>query len=223
MQSDKDLIQHRARCIAHEIRNQLSICDVYCEVIRKHLVKSSIENSSIDNALNCIQKSVKLIGNTLIDLKSMDNFAPHACAVNALIDECIRLSSVYIYEKNIEIMTDFDRDVNIYIDENKFQACLINLLKNAIEAIEKKGIIKVKTIVDSNKLRIKISNNGKAIPGTRRKEIFNDGFTTKKEGSGIGLYLCKKNLEAQKVSLKLLESTAKNTEFEIETEYLPNS
>ena len=142
MQPEKELIQQQARCIAHEIRNQISICDVYCEVIRKNLIKNNIENPSIDNALNCIQKAARLISNTLIDLKSLDNFSPRMSSANALIDECVRLSYVYIYEKNIEIITAFDRDVNIYVDENKFQACIINILKNAVEAIDKKGIIK---------------------------------------------------------------------------------
>lgn len=137
-------------------------------------------------------------------------------SANALIDECVRLSYVYIYEKNIEIITAFDRDVNIYVDENKFQACIINILKNAVEAIDKKGIIKIKTKIDNDKLKISISNNGKAISEKQQKEIFNDGFTTKKKGSGIGLYLCKKNLEAQNAELSLKESTTKNTVFEID-------
>ena len=109
--------------------------------------------------------------------------------------------------------------MNIYVDENKFEACIINLLKNAVEAIENKGIIKVKTKIIDDKLKISISNNGKAISANQQKEIFNDGFTTKKKGSGIGLYLCKKNLEAQNASLQLKESTSKKTEFEIELEY----
>lgn len=219
MQPEKELIQEQARCIAHEIRNQISICDVYCEVIRKNLVKNNIENPSIDNALNCIQKAARLISNTLIDLKSLNNFSPRMCSVNLLLTECIKLSYIYIYEKNIEILPILDRDVNIYVDENKFEACIINLLKNAVEAIENKGIIKVKTKIIDDKLKISISNNGKAISANQQKEIFNDGFTTKKKGSGIGLYLCKKNLEAQNASLQLKESTSKKTEFEIELEY----
>ena len=62
---------------------------------------------------------------------------------------------------------------------------------------------------------VKISNNGRVIPVEMQKEIFDDGFTTKTTGSGIGLYLCKNNLEAMDSSLKLIQSTNEITEFEI--------
>lgn len=55
MQTDTELLQQQVRCIAHEIRNQVSVCDVYCEIIKKHLEKENIENDSINKALNCIQ------------------------------------------------------------------------------------------------------------------------------------------------------------------------
>ena len=63
-----ELLQEQTRCIAHEIRNQVSICDVYCEIIKKHLIKDGIENDSISRAIECIQTSVKMISNSLIEV-----------------------------------------------------------------------------------------------------------------------------------------------------------
>ena len=211
----QELIQEQSRCIAHEIRNQVSICDVYCEIIKKHLDKSGIENESIDNALACIQKSVKMINNALIDLKSLNNIQAAPCDTGALIEESITLSRVYIHDKDINIISNIKDDARINVDENKFLACMINLIKNAIEAIDSKGEIIISTEIKGENILIRVSNNGKPISPSAQKDLFNEGFTTKRTGSGLGLFICKNNLELQNARLTLTQSTAKKTEFEI--------
>lgn len=211
-----EIIKEQSRCIAHEIRNQVSICDVYCEIIKKQLTKNGIENDSIERAVECIQKSVKMINNSLIDLKTLDNLKQSICYVNDLVEESINLGKVYIQDKQIQINSNLKENVQIYVDENKFLGCLINLIKNAIEAIETKGEITISTEITSEKCIIKISNNGKPISPSAQKELFNEGFTTKKTGSGLGLYICKNNLEQQDATLSLIKSTAQKTEFEIQ-------
>lgn len=211
-----ELIKEQSRCIAHEIRNQVSICDVYCEIIKKHLSKDGIENTSVNNALDCIQKSVKMINNCLIDLKSLDNIKPAYCYSGSLAEESINLAKVYICDKNITIISNIKSNEKIYVDENKFLACLINLIKNAVEAIDMSGEIIVTAETQEENAVISVSNTGKPISQSAKKEIFNEGFTTKKTGSGLGLYICKNNLELQNAKLSLVQSTSKKTEFKIE-------
>ena len=215
MPDNNELIKQQARYISHEIRNQLSISDVYCEVLKKHLDKINIKDDAITKAINCIQKSTKLIGNSLLDLKSLTNLNPQVVNLNKIIEESIELSKVYIFEKNIDIISKLDSDTQVYIDDNKLEACLLNIIKNAIEAIDLKGTIIIETKNSKDNVKIIISNNGKAIPKKTQAEIFNDGHTTKPTGSGIGLYLCKNNLNAQNADLKLVESNNKKTIFEI--------
>lgn len=210
-----ELLQEQSRCIAHEIRNHVSICDVYCEIIKKHLDKEGIKNDSIDRALDCIQKSVKLINNSLIDLKSLDNIKPSVCSVNALIEQSVNLCKVYIQEKEIKITANSKNDAQVFVDENKFLACMINIVKNAIEAIDAKGEIIITSELENDNVLIKVSNNGKPISAAAQKDLFNEGFTTKKTGSGLGLYICKNNLKLQNADLTLLRSDSKKTEFQI--------
>jgi signal transduction histidine kinase len=132
-----------------------------------------------------------------------------------LIQETIDMSAVYIQDKDIKISSALKENIKIYVDGNKFQACIINIIKNAIEAIDKKGKIEIFEDIVGNNLVISIANNGKAISEKVQTTLFDDGFTTKKTGSGIGLYLCKQNLEAQNGSIKLKSSDSKKTVFEI--------
>ena len=197
------------------MRNHLSICELYTQIIRKNLEKEGIKNPSIENALNCINKSLKIMNNNLLDLKSLNNFSPKICSIKKILEEGIKLSQVYICEKDIKITSDLQTDANVYIDENKFLACIVNIIKNAIEAISNDGEINVSLQLTDNKAHIKISNNGEAISEEKQKVIFEVGFTTKQTGSGLGLHICANNLKAQNAVLKLIESTEQKTVFEI--------
>ena len=210
-----EIIYEQSRCIAHEMRNHLSICELYTQIIRKNLEKEGIKNSSIENALNCINKSLKIMNNNLLDLKSLNNFSPKICSIKKILEEGIKLSQVYICEKNIKIASDLQTDSNVYIDENKFLACIVNIIKNAIEAISKEGKIRISLQLADGKAHIKISNNGEAISKEKQKAIFEEGFTTKPTGSGLGLHICANNLKVQNAILQLAESTPEKTVFEI--------
>ena len=94
--SNTDLAFEQSRCIVHELRNHLSICDLYTQIIRRNLEQDGVENQSIDNALNCITKSLKIMNNSLLDLKSLNNYAPKICDLRDILSEGIKLAK-YIF------------------------------------------------------------------------------------------------------------------------------
>ena len=206
-----------ARAVAHEIKNQLSICDLYTEIIRKYCKKNDIEADAIENALNCLNRAVKMASSSLVALKATDglNLKPHN--LKSIIDNAVDLTKVYFECKNIEYNIENDIDKEILVDENNFIAVLINLVKNAVEAfgenVEDGKYIKIKTEEDGESAIIRIRNNAERI--TQPDMIFEEGFTTKKTGSGLGLSICKKSIEEQAGLLKLAHSGDDYTEFVI--------
>ena len=206
-----------ARAVAHEIKNQLSICDLYTEIIRKYCKKNDIEADTIENALNCLNRAVKIASNSLVALKATDglNLKPHN--LKSIIDNAVDLTKVYFECKNINYEIENNVDKGILVDENNFIAVLINLVKNAVEAFgENVGdgkYIKIKTEEDGESAIIRIRNNAERI--TQPDMIFEEGFTTKKTGSGLGLSICKKSIEEQAGLLKLAHSGDDYTEFVI--------
>lgn len=210
-----DLIKEQSRCIAHEMRNHISICELYTQIIKKNLEKEGIQNTSLNNALNCINKSLKIMSNSLLDLKSLDNFNLKKVNIKKILEEGIKLATAYISDKKIKITSIINVDAEVFIDENKFLACIVNIIKNAIEAIKKEGKINVSLEIEGDYIHIKISNDGEPISQEKQKSIFEEGFTTKPTGSGLGLHICANNLKAQNATLKLTKSTTEITEFEI--------
>ena len=208
-------LQKQIRCVSHEIRNHLSICDMYSQIIRKNLEKSGIDNPSIENAIECIQKSIQIIGTNLLDLKSLNNTSLKLMDFERTVRKAAELSKAYVVDKEIEFEVFIKNTANILTDENRFLACLVNIIKNGIEAIDIRGKVEILAAVYDDYGIIKISNDGKPISKEKQKDIFTQGYTTKQNGCGLGLAICKKFLESQNAEIKLVKSTKGQTTFEI--------
>ena len=208
-----DFLNTKSRHFSHEIRNQLSICDLYSEILKKSITKkNNLEQSQ--NAIECIQKSLKIASNVLLELKSLNNINLKEFELKDLIQNAVELSKVYKNGKNIEFEVKVD-EISIMADENRFISVIVNLVKNAVEAIEEKGEISIKSEVKDGIVSIFVENNGQEIEKSKQKEIFQDGFSTKTDGYGVGLFICKKNIENMYGQLILKKSDKNSTIFEI--------
>ena len=187
---------------------------MYSQIIKKNLEKDGIKNSSIENALECIQKSVQIINANILDLKSLNAATPHIIDFKSIVENGAELAKAYITDKDINFEVFVKNTSNIYIDENRLLACIVNIIKNGIESIEIKGNIEILAEVKNNTAILKISNDGKPIPKDKQKYIFNQGYTTKKNGCGLGLAICKQYLESQGATLELIKSAKSQTTFE---------
>lgn len=210
-----ETINNQIRYVSHEIRNHLSICDMYSQIIKKNLEKEGISNDSIDNALNCIQKSIQIISSNVTDLKSINNNAKKIYDFETLCHKAIELSKAYIEDKDIEFDIFIKNSSEIFADENRYLSCIVNIIKNGIESIEIKGKITILGEIKNNNAIIKISNDGRPIPKTKQDSIFDCGYTTKDTGCGLGLNICKKYIESQNGTIRLNKSTKSETQFEI--------
>lgn len=106
-------------------------------------------------------------------------------------------------------------DLEILADENLISQVLINLLKNAIEANEDNpnAHIKVLAALNEGVPEISVTDNGKGIPEENLKEVFVPFFTTRKNGSGIGLSISKQIMRAHKGHLNVRSVAGKETVF----------
>lgn len=214
-----EFISSKSSYVAHEIRNQLSICNLYSSIIQKQLEKISFENKDVEksivNGVEYIQKSLKIAGNLLLDLKSLRASDLKEYNLKNLIESALELARAYANGKDIEFSNEVSQTEDVLVDENKFLTVLINLIKNAVESIGEKGEITIKSKIEDEHVKITVSNNGEPITKELQEKIYEEGFTTKSSGTGLGLAICKKTLEEQFAQLKLVKSDEVSTEFEI--------
>lgn len=215
MIKQEENLSNQISFISHEIRNNLSICDMYTQILKKNMESESIDNPSILNAIECIQKSVQIINSNLIELKSLNSNSLKISDFRSMTLKGIEMAKACIDDKDIDLEVFIKNSANILADENKFISCIINIIKNGIEAINIKGTIKVLGEIKNSYAILKISNNGKVIPKNKWEKIFETGYTSKETGCGLGLRICKQYLENQNSTLKVVKSTKSETVFEI--------
>lgn len=185
----------KEKSVFHEIKNQISVCDLYTEIIRKILDKKGIEDETLTRAIDNIKNSLSLIADCASSLREV---RLQELSLANLIAGAIEICKAY---KDITFVDEIPAATVIRADKNKFTSALVNIIKNAIEA----GATEVKIYPRGND--ILIENNGEPIPAEIRENIFTDGFTTKENGSGLGLMLTKKSLEEQGFNLSLDAAT----------------
>ncbi len=207
----------KSRYISHEVKNQLSICDLYSGIIKRYCSNNDIEEETINHSLDCIGKSIKIAGNTLTQLKSLNSKELKLYKTNKLVETSAELSKAYLENRNIELILDNKIEEEIFVDETLFTSTVINLVKNACEAFDdfesKDNWIKISTSIKNDNVIIQVSNNAKPI--LEPEKIFEEGMTTKSTGSGLGLYICKQNTEEQCGQLNLIKSDEDSTIFEL--------
>lgn len=191
--------------IFHEIKNQISVCELYTEVIKRTLEKEGIENEVLTRAIKNIKNSLGLITQNATSLREtkLDNY--NLCEI---VENVFEICRTY---KNINLKNETLPRHNILADKNKLTSALINIVKNAIEA----NATEVKISYNNNSFTIE--NNGDKIPEEIQERIFSDGFTTKENGSGLGLMLTQIMLKEQNFTLTLQSSDEHLTIFNIST------
>lgn len=209
------------REIVHEVKNQLSICDLYSEIIKKYCAKNNINDETILNGVNCISRAIKLANNSLLSLKAEQTKELKECDLKDIINTVSDLTKIYFECKNIDYTIESKANLKIAADEESFISVIINLVKNAVEAFgieeedkenNKNGkYVKVKAEKRGEFAVVRVINNAGKIKEPER--IFEKGYTTKNYGSGLGLYICKRTIEEQLGQLKLEHNGDDYTEF----------
>ena len=95
---EKTGYDRKTRYVAHEIKNQLSICELYSQIIRKYCQNNDIQFETIDKALDSINKSVQMANNHLISLKTIDGCKLEPIKIKSLVEEAVSLAAKILIE-----------------------------------------------------------------------------------------------------------------------------
>ncbi len=198
--ANKELIQMRsieklaatgriARTIAHEVRNPLTNINLSVEQLKGDF---DLTNKNTLQLFDIITRNSNRINQLIADLLSSTKSAElssQKISVNRLLDETLLLAKDRIQLKNIRIEKNYADDIcDISVDIEKMKIALLNIIVNAIEAMQPDhGILKIKTETKNEKCMITISDNGSGIDKASIARLFEPYFTTKPTGTGLGL------------------------------------
>jgi two-component system NtrC family sensor kinase len=137
--------------------------------------------------------------------------------INEVVAKSLAIIQGKSKKENITLVFEKEEGLpNLFIDAHQIQQVLINLIINAIQAMEKGGTLTIRTFSPAQGgVGIEIRDTGVGIPETHLKKIFDPFFTTKSEGTGLGLSISLKILENHGASLEVQSQEGKGSSFTI--------
>lgn len=214
-QSEKlSVVGELAAGIAHEIRNPLTSLKGFTQLLEN---KYSTDREYVEIMISEIDRINTIVSELLLLAKpGRDDF--RAVDLNRLLRNVSMLMSaqanlhgVAIKQENAHSL----RDVMIYGDENKLKQVFVNIMKNAIEAMEYGGSIIIETKMTDRMIAISITDDGLGIPSHILQKIGNPFYTTKDKGTGLGLMVSKSIIESHQGDLQIESEEGQGTTVQV--------
>lgn len=207
------LIGQLAAGIAHEIRNPLTVLKGFIQFFRPQLkMHEDIVNLMLDEL-----ERINYIVSELLILSKPQPLEVKKVPLHKILEHVITLLGSEAALRNIQIIKEYTDDA-IYIecDENQMKQVIINILKNAMEAISDHGEIRIATKVLAGKeVLISLTDNGCGIPEDFIAKLGEPFFTTKEKGTGLGLMISHKIIKEHGGTMNFISKLFEGTTVEI--------
>ena len=221
-QQDKLLINERheawdsvARKLAHEIKNPLTPIQLTIDNLRSKYIENikNTDKEKYNLNLNIINNQIKQIENLVNEFSDFARMPKPMFKKNNIISILnINIKLLSKINTNIDILFKQNKDeINFDCDSEQLGRCFFNLIKNSIESINEKseknisfkGIIEIAITKRKDYINIIILDNGNGFKNLNNKDLIKPYYTTKKNGSGLGLSIVNKIISDHNGSIKL--------------------
>ena len=176
--------------LAHDIRNPLAIIQISYDILKNSKNLSENDRKKFLRVDLATQRIVHQIDDVLDFIKNR----PLNLKINSFLDILNSALTDMGIPENVTLEKP-SNDFMVLSDYESMKIVFINLIMNAIQAIEKTGTIKIRFQENPSQYIIEVEDSGNGIPDDYLEKIFDPVFTTKQEGTGLGLTSCKSIIE----------------------------
>ena len=196
-----------ARKIAHEVKNPLTPIKLSAERIQKKFLDNTYSKDEISLLTKTISRQVDDIGKLVDEFSSFARM-PEAEIKLDNLSQCLADAFQLYQNSRNDIKIDLikpENDIYFQFDKLQISRCFKNLIKNAIEAVEKipNPVVELNIYNKDDKILIEIRDNGVGIDEKMVSKIFEPYFTTKSKGTGLGLSIVKRIIEDHGGKIKI--------------------
>jgi two-component system nitrogen regulation sensor histidine kinase NtrY len=210
-----------ARRLAHEIKNPLTPIQLCAERLRRHFSGApEATRALVEECTTTIIGEVESLKGLVDEFSQFARMpAPRAVPtdVHALLEDALALYRGLF--TSVHLRSVFSPDLpTITVDPEQLRRVVINLIDNAIEAMDREGTIEVSTEDDppNRVVRIVVADDGPGIPVAERDKLFLPYYSTKQRGSGLGLAIVRRIVAEHGGSIDVSDNTPRGTRFTIE-------
>jgi two-component system nitrogen regulation sensor histidine kinase NtrY len=206
-----------ARRIAHEIKNPLTPIQLSAERLRKRYAKLLEGNGAIlEKCTGTIIKQVEELKNMVNEFSRFARLPAAELTPNDL-NEIVK-EALFLFKeghKGISFQSHIGDIPQLELDRDQIKRALINLLDNAVAAVEEKGEIKISTSYNpsSGIVQLEVADNGCGLAPEVRARIFEPYFSTKKDGTGLGLAIVSAIVADHRGHIRVRPNEPKGTRF----------
>lgn len=206
-------VSELAASIAHEVRNPMTVVRGFIQLLEKD---SSVKNKEYFKLIKDELDRANMIINNYLSLAQEKKSTPKKVDINSIILELKPMLEAICNIHSCELQCFLDNRIPfIEADRDEIKQVILNLCRNGIEATNNGGTIKLETKDIDNTVIFKVSDNGCGIPIENMEKLFEGFFTTKENGTGLGLAVCKSIINKNSGEISVTSELGKGSTFTV--------
>lgn len=205
-----------ARSIAHEVRNPLTNINLALGQLKVQLQPES-ESKTYIEIIDRSSNRINVLINDLLNSAKSPNLKLKKQSLKAVIENAIHLAKDRIKLFQIKLVEDLKDDVQLMLDELQLKTAVLNIIINAIEAMEKvkSATLSIRIYRSLSDVHLEIKDNGKGMEEEQLKLLFDPFYTGKEKGMGLGLTTTQNIIQQHGGEIDVESQLEKGTTFTI--------
>lgn len=210
------VIGNLAAGVAHEVRNPLSSIKGYASYFKTLFAEDEENRAAAEVLVNETERLNRVI-TELLEISRPSDIKLQEVDIQTVFDNTLRLIHSDANQLgNIEISLDISDDLkSMVIDADRFVQVLMNVYLNSIQAMPDGGVLSTTVVSKNDHIKIIITDTGNGMTEATRRQVFNPYFTTKTTGTGLGMAIVYKIIEAHKGEIQVSSEEGNGTEITI--------
>jgi len=187
--------------MAHQVRNPLSSISLNLELLDDEMTSCPHGRSEESrHRITAIRKEIETLAEvteSYLRFAQLPPFHWERVNLNEVVRDMVVFARPQIKARDVTVTQHLDRTLpGVRIDKRQFKFALMGVLTNALDAMSAGGRLRIRTAADNGHARLLVSDTGAGIPRAHVAKIFDPFFTTKRAGTGLGLSLTRRIVEA---------------------------
>lgn len=214
------LVGQMAASITHEIRNPMAVIRGFIQLIQEKSSQSHFEYFRI--IMEELDRT-NLIISDFLSLAQNRELKMETTSLHTIINEMIPLLNADANMRGQTVEVELCEDLPLLpLNQREIKQMLLNIARNGMEAMQEKGVLRIKTSFNETHVFMMISDEGVGIPPDKRQHLFEPFFTTKTRGTGLGLPLCLSIAERHNGGIDVESNEGQGTVFIVKFGLKPN-
>jgi len=203
--------------VAHEIRNPLNAISIIAQRFLHEFkaISNQVEFKELATSVITATRQVSQIIQRFLEFARPDSINLKICKLNDIVNMAVMLIESQAIEKNISLDYNSDEIIDLNVDDDQVQQVLVNIIQNAIQATPAAGRIEIYLSRHDGEAVVKISDSGSGISEEHLKKIFDLYYTTKTNGSGMGLSISHRIVSQHDGRIEVESKVGRGTIFSV--------